>query len=130
MNTYETAIRLAGKLSQLTSEGKLTWVDAGYLGPWGKWPGQIFKAAVEDGMFTQIAEVPLPKSSISSYYFGVAEGEPEIFEVFAEGYPAEPTDEKLKLLDSLKSLYAVARDNARGTRQKVEKFEKLLERLA
>jgi hypothetical protein len=100
----------------------------------------VFKASVEDGTFAQIAEIPVPKSLINSYYFGVAEGKPEIFEVvaqdrtddifgvFAEGYPADPTDEKLKLLRALKDLYLLARDNARGTRQKVEKFEQLLER--
>jgi hypothetical protein len=140
MSTEDTAIRLAGKLSQLTAAGKLNWVDAGRLGPWGEWPGQVFKASVEDGTFAQIAEIPVPKSLITSYYFGVAEGKPEIFEVvaqdrtddifgvFAEGYPADPTDEKLKLLRALKDLYLLARDNARGTRQKVEKFEQLLER--
>jgi len=142
MNTEDTAIRLAGKLSQLTAAGKLVWVDAGRLGPWGEWPGQVFKTSVEDGTFVQIAEVPVPKSLITSYYFGVAEGKPEIFEVstqgrpdeifgvFAEGYPADPTDEKLKLLGSVRNLYLAARDSAKGTRQKVEKFEQLLERLA
>jgi hypothetical protein len=142
MSTEDTAIRLAAKLLQLTTAGKLTWVDAGSLGPWGERPGQVFKASVEDGSFAQIAEVPVPKSLIVSYYFGLAEGKPEIFEVtaqgrpneifgvFAEGYPAEPTNEKLKLLSSLKDLYLAARDSARGTRLKVEKFEQLLERLA
>jgi len=142
MSTEDTAMRLAAKLLRLTVSGKLTWVDAGHLGPWGEWPGQMFKASVDDGTFAQIAEIPVPKSLITSYYFGVAEGKPEIFEVnaedqpdeifsvFAEGYPAEPTDEKLKLLKSLKDLYLAARDNAKGTRQKVEKFEQLLERLA
>jgi hypothetical protein len=142
MNTEQTAIRLAGKLSQLTAAGKITWVDAGTLGPWGERPGRVFKASVEDGTFAQIAEIPVPKSLITSYYFGVAEGKPEIFEVnaegrpdeilgvFAEGYPADPTDEKLELLSRLKDLYLVARDNVKGTRQKVEKFEQLLERLA
>lgn len=142
MSTEDTAIRLAGKLTQLTAAGKLQWKDAGSLGPWGERPGQVFKASVDDGTFAQIAEIPVPKSLITSYYFGVAEGKPEIFEVnaqgrpdeifgvFAEGYPADPTDEKLKLLGSLKDLYLAARDNARGTRQKVEKFEQLLERLA
>lgn len=140
MSTEETAIRLAGKLSQLTAAGKLTWVDAGHLGPWGVWPGQVFKASVDDGTFAQIAEVPLPKSLITSYYFGIAEGNPEIFEVvaqgrtdeifgvFAEGYPADPTDAKLNLLNSLKTLYRMAHDNARGTQQKIEKFEQILER--
>lgn len=130
MNTFETAIRLAGKLSKLTGSGKLTWVDAGQLGPWGDWPGQVFKASVEDGMFAQIAEVPVPRSLITSYYFGVTEGKPEIFEVFAEGYPVEPTEEQRNLWRNLRDLYLVARDNARGTIQKVEKFEQLLERLA
>jgi hypothetical protein len=142
MNTEDTAVRLAGKLSQLTAAGKLTWVDAGALGPWGERPGQVFKASVEDGAVAQIAEVPVPNSLITSYYFGVAEGKPgifevvaqgrpdEIFSVFAEGYPADPSDEKLKLWACLKDLYLAARDNAKGTRQKVEKFEQLLERLA
>ena len=142
MSAEETGIRIARKLSQLTKAGKLTWVDAGMLGPWGEGPGQVFKASVDDGTFAQIAEVPVPSSLIVSYYFGVAEGKPEIFEVtaqgrpdeffgvFAEGYPAEPTDEKLKLLSSLRDLYLAARENAKGTRQKVEKFEQLLERLA
>lgn len=142
MSTEDTAIRLAARLSHLTAAGKLTWVDAGRLGPWGEWPGQVFKVFMEDGTFAQIAEVQVPKSLITSYYFGVAEGKPEIFEVnaqgspdeilsvFAEGYPAEPTDEKLKLLHALKDLYLSARDNALGTRQKVEKFEQTLERLA
>src|SRR5271169_298719 len=109
MNTDETAVRLAGKLSQLTSAGKLSWVDAGRLGPWGERPGQVFKASVDDGTSAQIAEIPIPNSMITSYYFGVAEGKPEIFEVnaqdqilgvFAEGYPADPSDEKLRLLNS------------------------------
>jgi hypothetical protein len=142
MSTEDTAIRLAEKLLQLTATGKLTWKDGGRLGPWGERPGQVFKASVEDGTFAQIAEIPVPNSLIVSYYFGVAEGKPEIFEVssqgtegeilgvVAEGYPANPTDEKLKLHRSLKDLYLAARDNARGTRQKVEKFEQLLERLA
>ncbi|MDE3148814.1 MAG: hypothetical protein KGL37_05030, partial [Acidobacteriota bacterium] len=103
MSKESTAIRLAGKLLSLTAAGKLKWSEAGQLGPWGTWPGQVFKAAVEDGTFAQIAEVPVPNSSIVSYYFGVAEGKPDLFEitaqgradeifgVFAEGYPAEPT---------------------------------------
>jgi hypothetical protein len=142
MSTEATAIRLAGKLTQLTASGKLQWKDAGSLGPWGERPGQVFKASVGDGTFAQIAEIPLPKSVITSYYFGVAEGKPELFEVnvegrpdeifgvFADGYPADPTDESLQLLSTLKYLYLAARDNARGTRQKVERFEQLLERLA
>jgi hypothetical protein len=140
MTTEDTAIRIAGKLSQLTEVGKLTWIDAGQLGPWGEWPGHVLKASVEDGTFAQIAEVPVPKSLITSYYFGLAEGKPEIFEVvaqgrtdeifgvFAEGYPADPTDKKLKLLDSLKKLYLLARDNAKGTQQKIERVEQVLER--
>ena len=142
MSTQATAIRLAGKLTHLTAAGKLQWNDAGSLGPWGERPGQVFKASVGDGTFAQIAKIPLPNSLITSYYFGVAEGKPELFEVnvqgrsdeilgvFAEGYPADPTDETLKLLSSLKDLYTAARDNAKGARQKVEKFEQLLERLA
>jgi hypothetical protein len=142
MNRDATAIRLAERLSHLTAAGKLTWIDAGRLGPWGTWPGQVFKASVEGGTFAQIAEVPVLNSLITSYYFGVAEGKPQVFEVnvqdrsseffevFAEGYPSEPTNEKLKLLRSLKDLYLAARENAKGTRQKVEKFEQLLERLA
>lgn len=142
MNREETAMRLAGRLSDLTLEGKLTWVNGGRVGPWGTWPGQVFKASVDDGTFAQIAEIPVPNSSITSYYFGVAEGGPEIFElnvqdrsneivgIFAEGYPAEPTKERLKLLEILRDLYAVARDNAKGTRQKVERLEQRLERLA
>jgi len=130
MNKDQTAIRLAGKLSRLTSSGKIQWVDAGALGPWGDWPGQVFKASFEDGVIAQIAEVPVPRSTIRSYYFGLAAGKPEIFEVFAEGYPIEPTDERLKLLASLRELYALALDSARGTWQKVERFEHLLERMA
>jgi len=142
MSTEGTAIRLAGRLARLTREGKLTWVDSGRLGPWGERPGQVFKASVEDGTFAQIAEIPVPKSLITSYYFGVGEGKPEILEVnvqdrrgeifgaFAEGYPADPTDEKLRLLSALKDLYQAACDSAKGTWQKVEKFEQLLERLA
>lgn len=137
-----TAIRLAEKLANLTSAGKLTWTDAGKLGPWGNWPGQVFKASVEARTFAQIAEVPLPNSAINSYYFGVAEGKPEIFEInihdspkeifgiFAEGFPAAPSEEKLHLYNSLRSLYLAARDSAFGTRKKVERFEEVLERLA
>jgi hypothetical protein len=140
MSTESTAIRLAGKLALLTAAGKISWLDAGHLGPWGEWPGQVFKASVDDGTFAQIAEVPIPKSMITSYYFGVAEGKPEIFEVniqdrpeeifgvFAEGYPADPSNEKLRLLNSLKDLYQAARDSAKGTREKMEKFEQTLER--
>lgn len=142
MNKETTAIRLAGKLTQLTADGKLQWRDAGSMGPWGERPGQVCKASVDDGTFAQIAEIPLPKPPITSYYFGVAEGKPDLLEVsvqgrpdeilgvFAEGYPADPTDEKLKLLSSLKDLYLAVRENAKRTRQKVEKFEQLLERLA
>ena len=57
-NTEATATRLARKLSQITSSGKIKWLDAGQLGPWGEGPGQAFKAEVEDGSFAQIAEVP------------------------------------------------------------------------
>lgn len=128
MNSDATAIRLAAKLSQLTSAGKIVWLDAGQLGPWGEGPGQAFKADVEDGSFAQIAEVPVPRSLITSYYFGVLEGNREVFEVFAEGLPAEPTTEQRELWRTLKGLYSTARDNARGTRQKIEKFEQLLER--
>jgi hypothetical protein len=151
MSREGMAVRLAGKLLQPTVAGKLTWEEGGQLGPWGERPGQIFKAKVFDGTTVQIAEIPVQKSSIVSYYFGVAEGEffkevsvqdrqdgilevfakpNEIFGVFAEGYPADPTDEKLKLLSTLKDLFMAARDNVRGTWQKVEKFEQLLERLA
>lgn len=142
MSKEETAIRLAAKLLQFTTAGKITWVDAGTLGPWGERPGRVFKASVDARTFAQIAEVPVPRSLITSYYFGVAEGKPEIFEinaqerpeefigVFAEGYPADPTDTKLKLLSTLKDLYLAAHDSAKGTQQKVEKFEQLLERLA
>ncbi len=139
MSSESAAIRLAGKLLQLTEAGKIRWVDAGRLGPWGTWPGQVFKSPVEDASFAQIAEVPVPNSSIASYYFGVAEGEPEISELaaggkeilkaFAEGFPAEPSEENRQLLDTLKRLYTAARDNAWGARQKVERFEQLLERM-
>jgi hypothetical protein len=128
MNSDATAIRLAAKLTQLTSAGKIVWLDAGQLGPWGEGPGQAFKADVEDGSFAQIAEVPVPRSLITSYYFGVLEGNREVFEVFAEGLPAEPTTEQRELWRTLKGLYLTARDNAQGTRQKIEKFEQLLER--
>jgi hypothetical protein len=141
MNAAETAIRLAGKLLNLTLAGKLAWADAGSIGPWGELPGQAFQASVEGDTVAQIAEIPLPNSLITSYYFGLSEPAfeqvmtagskvGEVFGVFAEGYPAEPTDEKLKLRDSLKELYVAARDSARRTWQKVEKFEQLLERLA
>lgn len=138
----ETAIRLSGKLASLTAAGKLKWLDAGSVGPWGRWPGQVFKAAVDHRTFAQIAEVPVPDSSIVSYYFGVADAKhgvtdvnvegnsKEIFGVFAEGYPADPTERKMKLLHSLKQLYVVARDSVCGTSQRVEQFEQLLERLA
>ncbi|MGD0735577.1 MAG: hypothetical protein ABR976_10540 [Terracidiphilus sp.] len=142
MTTEATAIRLAGKLTQLTARGKLEWKDAGSLGPLSERRALVFKASVGEGAFAQIAEIPPPKSMTASYYFGVAQGKPELFEVnaqsrpdeifgvFAEGHSVDPTDERIKLLSSLKSLYSVARDNAKGTRQKVEKFEKILERLA
>jgi len=83
---------------------------------------------VEDGSFAQIAEVPVPRSLITSYYFGVLEGNREVFEVFAEGLPAEPTPEQRELWRTLKDLYLAARDSARGTRQKLEAFEQVLER--
>jgi hypothetical protein len=151
MSRTDTAIRLAGKLLQLTVAGKLTWADAGTIGLPGERPCQVFKVQMADGMFARIAEVPVPRSLIVSYYFGIADGERdfgepiylgqdgileafagahEIFGIFAEGYPADPTDEKLKLLSTLKDLYIAAKDNAKGTWQKVEKFEQLLERLA
>ena len=128
MNTEETAKRIAGKLSHLTSTGKIIWQDAGQLGPWGEGPGHAFKAEIEEGSFAQIAEVPVPRSLITSYYFGVLEGQREVFEVFAEGLPTDPTTEQRELWRTLKELYLAVRDNARGTRQKVEKFEQLLER--
>lgn len=115
---------------QLTTSGKVTWVDAGQLGAWGEGPGQAFKAEFEDGQFAQIAEVPVPRSVMTSYYFGVLDGSREVFEVFAEGVPAEPTPQQREMWRALKGLYGAARDSARGTRQKVEKFEQLLERLA
>jgi hypothetical protein len=130
MNTDETAIRLTSKLSDLTSAGKIAWRDAGQLGAWGDGPGQSFKTEVEEGSIAQIAEVPIFRSAMNSYYFGLLEGEKEVFEVLAEGVPADPTPTQRQLWRSLKSLYAAARDSARGTQQKVEKFEQLLERLA
>jgi hypothetical protein len=130
MNSEETAIRLTGKLLQLTSAGKISWLDAGQVGSWGEGPGQAFKAAIEDGSFAQVAEVPIPRSLITSYYFGVLEGNREVFEVFAEGLPVEPTMAQRELWRTLKELYLAARDNARGTRQMVELFEQRLERLA
>ena len=126
--TEATATRLARKLSQLTAAGGIKWLDAGQLGPWGEGPGQAFKGEVEDGAFAQIAEVPVPRSLIASYYFGVLEGKPVVFEVFAEGLPAEPTPEQRELWRALKDLYLAARDSARGTRQKIERFEQVLER--
>jgi hypothetical protein len=137
-----TAIRIAERLRNLTALGKLKWQDGGQLGPWGTWPGRVLKARVEDGAFAQIAEIPVPNSSITSYYLGIAEGGPEVFEVsaegradeilgvFAEGYPVDPSDEKTKLLLALKELYLAARENVRGTWQKVERFEQVLEKLA
>jgi hypothetical protein len=127
-NAEATATRLAGKLSQLTSAGKVKWLDAGQLGPWGEGPGQAFKTEVEDGSFAQIAEVPVPRSLITSYYFGVLEGSREVFEVFAEGLPAEPTAEQRELWRTLKNLYLAAKDSARGTWQIIERFEQGLER--
>ena len=130
MNSEETAIRLAKRLADLTLAAKIVWLDAGQLGPWGEGPGHSFKADIEGGPFAQIAEVPIFRSSVNSYYFGLLEGEKEVFEVLAEGVPAEPTPEQRELWRTLKSLYGVARDSARGTRQKVERFEQLLEKLA
>lgn len=130
MNAEETAIRLAKKLAELTLAAKIAWLDAGRLGPWGEGPGQSFKTDIENGAIAQIAEVPIFRSSMNSYYFGLLEGEQEVFEVLAEGVPAEPTPEQRELWRTLKFLYTVARDSARGTRQKVEKFEQLLEKLA
>jgi hypothetical protein len=113
MGTEEKAIQLAERMSKLTAAGKLKWRDAGQLGPWGEQPGRVFKALGEDGTFAQIAEIPDPKSSAVSYYFGVADGSPEIFGLFAEENRADSTDTKLKLLGSLKELYVAARDDAR-----------------
>jgi hypothetical protein len=133
MSVEATATRLAGKLLRLTSEGKIIWEDAGLLGPWGEGSGRVFKASVEE-MFAQIAEVPLQNSQtvppIISYYFGLAEGTKEIFEVFAEGYPAEPTSEKRVLWYALKELYVEARNHSRATEATIERIEHLLERLA
>jgi hypothetical protein len=150
MSGEDTASRIAGKLLQLTLAGKLTWADEGNLGLPGEKPCQVFKVEVAGGMFARIAEIPAPKSSVVSYCFGIADGENfgkvaylgqdgilasfagphEIFGIFAEGYPADPTDERLKLLNTLKDLYIAAKDNAKGTWRKVEEFEQLLERLA
>jgi len=130
MNTEQTAIRLSGKLSELTASGKISWRDAGQLGPWGEGPGQCFKTEVEEGSIAQVAEVPVFRSSMNSYYFGLLEGDREVFEVFAEGIPADPTPAQRQLWGALKSLYLDARNSARGTKEKVEKFEQLLERLA
>lgn len=130
MNNEETAIRLSSKLSDLTASGKVTWVDAGQLGAWGDGPGQAFKTEIEEGAIAQVAEIPIFRSSMTSYYFGLLEGNREVFEVLAEGVPIDPTVAQREMWRSLKSLYLLARDSARGTKQKVEKFEQLLERLA
>ncbi len=130
MNIEETALRLADKLSSLTSEEKIKWLDAGKWGPWGDAPGQAFTVQFEDGLFALIAEVPIPRSLMNSYYFGLLEEGSEIFKVFAEGVPTNPTPEQRQLWKTLKNLYATALDSARGTKQKVELFEQLLERLA
>jgi hypothetical protein len=130
MNSEETAIRLSSKLSDLTAAGKIAWRDAGQPKVWGEEYGQSFKTEIEEGSIAQIAEVPIFRSAMNSYYFGLLEGGKEVFEVLAEGVPAEPTPAQRELWRSLKSLYLIARDSARGTQQKVEKFEQLLERLA
>lgn len=133
MNVEGTATRLATKLLHLTTAGKITWEDAGHLGPWGEAPGHVLKAPVEN-MFAQIAEIPLPKSQgnspITSYYFGWTEGAKEVFEVFAEGYPAESTPEKRKLWYVLKELFVEARNRSCATEQTIERIEQLLGRLA
>ncbi len=130
MNTEETAIRLSSKLAELTATGKIAWQDAGQLGSWGEGPGQSFKTEIEGSSIAQIAEVPIFRSTMTSYYFGLLEGEKEVFEVLAEGVPVDPTPAQRELWRSLKSLYFLARDSARGTKQKVEEFEQILERLA
>ena len=66
--------------------------------------------------------------SRTSYYFGVLDGSREVFEVFAEGLPAEPTIEQRELWRKLKNLYLAAKDSARETWQILEKFEQGLER--
>jgi hypothetical protein len=51
-----------------------------------------------------------------------------VFEVFAEGLPADPTTEQRELWRTLKNLYLAAKDSARGTWQIIERFEQDLER--
>jgi hypothetical protein len=129
MNTEATATRLAIKLLALTVSGKLVWTGPENTGAWGEGPGQTYKAKIEEAL-VQVAEVPLKRSTMVSYYFGLLEGEREVFEVFAEGIPTDPTPEQRALWHALKDLFYAARDSARGTKQKVEQFEQLLEKLA
>jgi hypothetical protein len=128
MSTESTAIRLAEKLKQLTVDGKISWRFRALTRD-GMEPADAYIAEMPDNEAALIAERRISAGIASYSLFISSEGE-TFFEAFAEGYPAEPTDEKLRMLRELRELFGAARENAKGTWQKVEKFEQLLERLA
>lgn len=129
MNTEATATRLATKLTDLTRSGKLEWKVAGYLPPLAQNLEVTFESQINDKVVL-IGEAAIYRSSINSYGFSLLENAEAVFDVFAEGVPAEPTDEQRQMWHALKDLFYAARDSARGTKQKVEQFEQLLEKLA
>lgn len=130
MNAEVTAARLATKLSTLTLSDKIEWKEALYIIPQGVNFEMAFEARVNGGTMVVVGEAQVPRSSLNSYGFVLIENGKEVFDVFAEGVPAEPTDEQRQMWHALKDLFYAARDSARGTKQKVEQFEQLLEKLA
>jgi hypothetical protein len=129
MSKDGTATRLARKLADLTKLDKLAWKEADFVYP-GAAVDLSFETSVEDGTTVLIGETAVKRTSILSYVFWIHENAETVFEVFAEGIPAEPTEEQREMWRTLKDLYCAARDSARGTKRKVERFEQLLQKLA
>ena len=129
MNTEPTAIRLAEKLRQLTVDGKISWKFK-ELRPENRKPRDAYIAELsEESTSALIAETKVAPG-VASYSLFLASNGETFFEVFAEGYPADPSEEKFKMHAEFQALFNAARDNARQTAQKVEEFEQLLQRLA
>lgn len=129
MSNEGTAIRLASKLTALTAEGKLSWRPTGYIVSRHAELDTVFETAVDKDTVVLVGEGSIPRSTLSSYAFVLMEDVQEVFDVFAEGIPAEPTEEQREMWRALKELFYMARDSARGTKQKVERLEQLLQRL-
>jgi hypothetical protein len=129
MSTESTAMSLAEKLKKLTLEGKISWKFE-ELRLEDRKPADAYTSILLDNETSSIIAEWRIDIGIASYSLYMASKGETFFEAFAEGYPADPTDEKLNLHKTLKELFAAARDKARGTREKLEQVEQLLERMA